>query len=57
MGGRDIPRLLLRKPKISGLISFGAETDVLVMTADEFVAEGLETCQKEGRGCWEVGDC
>jgi hypothetical protein len=39
----DIPRLLLRKPEISRLIGLGAETDVLVMTANEFVTEGLET--------------
>jgi hypothetical protein len=40
---RDRPRLLLRKPEISRLIGLGAETDVLVMTANEFVAEGLQT--------------
>jgi hypothetical protein len=40
----DIPRLFLRKPEISGFVGFRAETDVFVMTADEFVAEGLETC-------------
>lgn len=42
-GDRDIPRLLLRKPKVSRLIGLGAETDVLVMTANEFVAERLQT--------------
>lgn len=51
-----VPWLLFCDPEIGRGTRFLTKANVVLMTTDELIAQGLKTREEERRGGWEVGD-